>query len=61
MIKNKTGLILDPYFSSTKLNWILSNIPDGFNKAKNGDLIFGTVDSYLIWKLTGGRSCYRCN
>ena len=56
MIKNKTGLILDPYFSSTKLNWILSNIPDGFNKAKNGDLIFGTVDSYLIWKLTGGRS-----
>ena len=56
MIKNKTGLILDPYFSSTKLNWILSNIPDGYNKAKNGDLIFGTVDSYLIWKLTGGRS-----
>ena len=56
MIKNKTGLLLDPYFSSTKLNWILNNIPDGFTKAKNGELIFGTVDTYLIWKLTGGKS-----
>ena len=56
MIKNKTGLLLDPYFSSTKINWILNNIPDGCNKAKNGELIFGTVDTYLIWKLTGGKS-----
>ncbi len=56
MIKNKTGLILDPYFSSTKLHWILNNIPDGFTKAKNGEIIFGTVDTYLIWKLTGGKS-----
>ena len=56
MIKNKTGLLLDPYFSSTKLHWILNNIPDGFTKAKNGEIIFGTVDTYLIWKLTGGKS-----
>ena len=56
MIKNKTGLLLDPYFSSTKLNWLINNIPDGYNRAKNGELIFGTVDSYLIWKLTGGKS-----
>ncbi len=56
MITRKTGLLLDPYFSSTKLNWLLNNIPDGMARAKNRELIFGTVDTYLIWKLTGGRS-----
>ena len=56
MITRKTGLLLDPYFSSTKLNWLLNNIPAGMARAKNGELIFGTVDTYLIWKLTGGRS-----
>ena len=56
MITMKTGLLLDPYFSSTKLNWLLNNIPAGMARAKNGELIFGTVDTYLIWKLTGGRS-----
>tara|TARA_A100001011_G_scaffold353327_1_gene394801 strand:+ start:612 stop:2093 length:1482 start_codon:yes stop_codon:yes gene_type:complete len=56
MIKDKTGLLLDPYFSSTKLHWLLNNIPDGHIKAKKGELIFGTVDSYLIWKLTSGKS-----
>ena len=54
MITDKTGLLLDPYFSGTKLNWLLNNTPDGLTRARNGELIFGTVDSYLIWKLTGG-------
>ena len=53
--RQKTGLVLDPYFSATKLRWMLENIPGARAKAENGDLLFGTVDTWLIWKLTGGR------
>jgi len=54
-ITKKTGLLLDPYFSATKLAWMLDNIPDARKRAEAGDLAFGTVDSFLIWRLTGGR------
>ncbi len=50
----KTGLLLDPYFSGTKLRWILENVDGVRKRAEAGDLLFGTVDTYLIWKLTGG-------
>ena len=56
MVSEKTGLLLDPYFSSTKIAWILSNIEGARQAAEDGKLIFGTVDSYLIWRLTGGKS-----
>lgn len=52
----KTGLVLDAYFSATKLKWILDNVEGAKEKAKNGDLLFGTVDSWLIFKLTGGKA-----
>ncbi|MHB0954507.1 MAG: glycerol kinase GlpK [Allorhizobium sp.] len=52
----KTGLLLDPYFSGTKLSWMLSNVKGARARAAKGDLCFGTVDTYLIWRLTGGRS-----
>ena len=55
MIKEKTGLLLDPYFSATKLQWILENIPGTRELAERGELAFGTVDSWLIYNLTGGR------
>lgn len=55
MIKEKTGLIIDPYFSATKIKWILDNVQGAREKAKSGRLLFGTVDSYIIWKLTDGR------
>ena len=51
----KTGLILDPYFSATKLVWILENVEGAREKALNGELLFGTVDTWLIWKFTSGR------
>jgi glycerol kinase len=54
-IKEKTGLIIDAYFSATKLRWILDHIPQGQHRAQQGDLLFGTVDSWLIWNLTGGK------
>lgn len=54
-IKENTGLVLDAYFSATKIKWILNNVPGAKEKAKNGDLLFGTVDTWLIWKLTGGK------
>lgn len=54
-IRDKTGLLLDPYFSATKLQWILNHVDGALQRAKRGDLLFGTVDSYLIWKLTAGR------
>ena len=54
MITERTGLLIDPYFSSTKLKWILDNIKGARDRALKGDLLFGTVDSFLIWKLTGG-------
>lgn len=53
-IRNKTGLISDAYFSGTKVKWILDNVPDARKKAEQGKLAFGTVDSFLIWKLSGG-------
>ncbi len=54
-IKEKTGLLLDPYFSASKVKWILDNVPGAREKAERGELCFGTVDSWLIWKLTGGK------
>ena len=53
--REKTGLLIDPYFSGTKLNWILENVPDARAKAEAGDLLFGTIETWLIWNLTGGR------
>ncbi len=53
-IMEKTGLIIDAYFSATKLRWLLDNIPQGQHRAQQGDLLFGTVDSWLVWNLTGG-------
>ena len=53
-IRQKTGLIIDPYFSATKIRWILDNVPEARKNAEHGHLLFGTVDSWLIWKLTGG-------
>ncbi len=52
----KTGLLLDPYFSGTKLNWILDNVENGHARAGRGELAFGTIDTFLIWRLTGGKS-----
>ena len=54
-ITRKTGLLLDPYFSGTKLKWILDNVAGARAKAEAGELLFGTVDSFLIWKLTRGK------
>jgi glycerol kinase len=54
MITARTGLLADPYFSGTKLRWILDNVDGARDRARRGELAFGTVDSYLIWKLTGG-------
>jgi glycerol kinase len=51
----KTGLLLDPYFSGTKLTWLLRHVPGVAEKAARGELAFGTVDTYLLWRLTGGR------
>ncbi len=51
----KTGLLLDPYFSATKIGWILDNVPGARAQAEAGNLAFGTIDSFLIWRLTGGR------
>ena len=55
MIKDKTGLILDAYFSGTKIKWILDNVKGAREKANNGELLFGTVDTWLIWNLTRGK------
>jgi glycerol kinase len=54
MIQRKTGLVLDAYFSATKLKWILDHVPSARRRAREGQLAFGTVDSWLAWKLTGG-------
>src|SRR5258706_314239 len=55
MIRRKTGLVIDAYFSATKVQWILNNVPGAKQKARAGQLAFGTIDSWLIWNLTGGR------
>ncbi len=54
IVQDKTGLLLDPYFSATKIAWILNHIPDAKTKAQAGQLAFGTVDSFLLWRLTQG-------
>ena len=54
-IRSKTGLVIDPYFSGTKIRWILENVPGARKLAEDGDLLFGTVETWLIWKLTGGK------
>ncbi|MBS0564376.1 MAG: glycerol kinase GlpK [Proteobacteria bacterium] len=55
MVTRKTGLLLDPYFSGTKLAWILDQVPGARARAGRGELLFGTIDTFLIWRLTGGR------
>lgn len=54
-IRKKTGLVIDAYFSATKIKWILDNVEGAREKAEKGDLIFGTIETWLIWKLTGGK------
>lgn len=54
-VKDRTGLLIDAYFSATKVRWILDNVPGARERAEEGKLLFGTVDSWLIWKLTGGK------
>jgi glycerol kinase len=54
-IKNKTGLVIDSYFSATKIKWILDNVPGARSAAEKGDLLFGTIDTWLIWNLTRGQ------
>jgi glycerol kinase len=55
LVQKKTGLVIDAYFSGTKVRWILENVPGAREKAERGELAFGTVDSWLIWKLTKGK------
>lgn len=55
-VSARTGLLIDPYFSATKLRWILDNVPGARQRAERGELRFGTVDCFLLWRLTGGRS-----
>ncbi len=54
MVADKTGLLLDPYFSGTKIAWLLDNVPGARARAERGELAFGTIESWLVWKLTGG-------
>ena len=54
-VRRKTGLLLDPYFSGTKVAWILDHVPGARARAERGELAFGTIDSFLLWRLTGGR------
>lgn len=56
LIRRKTGLVLDPYFSGTKIQWLLDHVPGLRSRAEKGHVAFGTIDSWLIWKLTGGKS-----
>ena len=56
VIQQKTGLTIDPYFSATKVNWLIKNIPGAKDLAAKGELLFGTIDTFLIWKLTEGKS-----
>ena len=55
IIRKSTGLVIDPYFSATKLKWLLDNIEGARSKAEKGELAFGTIDTFLIWRLTGGK------
>jgi glycerol kinase len=56
MVRNKTGLLIDAYFSGTKVKWILDNVEGAREKAERGDLLFGTIDTWLIWRLSGGEA-----
>ncbi len=56
IVTEKTGLLVDPYFSASKIEWILDHVPGARESAENGELAFGTVDSFLLWRLTNGRS-----
>jgi len=56
MVSSKTGLLLDPYFSATKIAWLLDNVSGARDRAERGELAFGTMDSWLLWNLTGGKS-----
>ena len=55
LFRDKTGLLLDPYFSGTKVKWLLDNVDGAREKAENGDLMFGTIDTWLVYKLSGGK------
>ncbi|HCW92789.1 MAG TPA: glycerol kinase, partial [Flexistipes sinusarabici] len=55
IFREKTGLVIDPYFSGTKIKWILDNVEGARQKAEKGDLLFGTIDTWLLWKLTKGK------
>ncbi|MEM6850200.1 MAG: glycerol kinase GlpK [Pseudomonadota bacterium] len=56
LVRERAGLLLDPYFSASKVSWILDNVEGARRRAENGELAFGTIDSFLIWRLTGGAS-----
>ncbi len=56
MVSSKTGMLLDPYFSATKIAWLLDNVSGARDRAERGELAFGTMDSWLLWNLTGGKS-----
>lgn len=56
LFREKTGLLLDPYFSGTKVKWMLDNVEGAREKAENGDLLFGTIDTWLVYKLSGGKA-----
>lgn len=55
-IRNKTGLLIDPYFSATKIKWIFDHVEGAKERAEKGELLFGTIDSFLVWKLSGGKA-----
>jgi len=55
LVQSRTGLVIDPYFSGTKLAWILDTVPGARSRAQRGELAFGTIDSFLLWRLTGGK------
>lgn len=59
-VKNRSGLLLDAYFSASKVEWILDHVENARNLANQGKLAFGTIDSWLIWHLTGAKTYYRC-
>ncbi|MEE9479481.1 MAG: FGGY family carbohydrate kinase, partial [Kiloniellales bacterium] len=55
LVQERTGLLLDPYFSASKIAWLLDNLPGARDRAERGELAFGTIDCFLLWRLTGGR------
>jgi glycerol kinase len=56
LFRNRTGLVLDPYFSGTKMRWLLDNVTDLRRRAEHGEIAFGTIDSFLVWRLSGGQT-----